>query len=873
MPRHRFWIARLTVIATCLMACSEDGRAADLKSLQVMQDQYPQVFFFRQVEGMASNQRVPYERWDDCCGRLMGIEGKVLDEEIPGRSERNIDVFTRFKREHPEQLVLLHYNGNSRDPRFEAEKFFAGHFIYFNGARILEDLPAEGGETDIKVDNATLFQTDMGRYKWSNDDVGLCMLDGDGKPNWHQSEQVQLISVDARRGTIRVKRGCYGTKPMVFPAGRAYAAAHAAEGPWGRKSNILWHYNYSTRCPRDKEGRTCNDIHAEELATRFLPGGELEAFDGLEFDVLHHEHGSGRVRGLDCDADGVIDNGVVVGVNQYGIGVVEFCRSLRQKMGPDRLILADGMSPRNQRAFGILNGIESEGWPTLGDWEIKDWSGGLNRHFFWGQNAAEPIFNYVNHKFTTAGPTPGSRVTPEVPFGVHRLVFAACMFTDSAICYSFAPRKERTEMLGIWDELRKGAEDELGWLGKPVGPPVRLAAGEPDVLGGVGRAIAVELAQRLNGEAVRFSVEGGALAVSGDDAKSDSIRFTLAEIPAGEPDLFVSVTADAQPRKDYPGEIARRMWVGIAPPRGQLTLAELPTRGMCLRGEEEQVLDLESGSSVRWAPKMELGGERRDCYATHPPYRGGVGYSFWQREVDVPQEGRLEFFTGMGPKSPERSDGVWFRVLVADISDMKSEEQLEYRQIFEHSQKAFEWMPHQVSLAEWAGRRVSLKFVADCGPKDNSTTDHAHWGEVVVLGHGGRERWTEPVEHMSWLNEREFTSTFYFKEVRSESIDLRFSVEGSEPIRIKSITAHRHPDAIYREFERGLVLANPSPRPYKFELDNLLPGRKFRRLRGTPLQDMEANDGSVVSGEVTLGAKEGLFLVKRGGADRQRLHQ
>ena len=45
----------------------------------------------------------------------------------------------------------------------------------------------------------------------------------------------------------------------------------------------------------------------------------------------------------------------------------------------------------------------------------------------WDQNAAEPVFNYINHKFTMAGATPGSRVQPEVPYSVHRLVFAAAM--------------------------------------------------------------------------------------------------------------------------------------------------------------------------------------------------------------------------------------------------------------------------------------------------------------------------------------------------------------------------------------------------------------------------------------------------------------
>lgn len=135
----------------------------------------------------------------------------------------------------------------------------------------------------------------MGLYKSSKDDIGLCPLDGQGKPNWHECEQVQLVSLDREKNVIRVQRGCYGTTPRAFPAGKSYAAAHCSEGPWGKKSNLLWFYNYSTRCPRDKQGRTCSDIHVEHLGELFSERGALAAFDGFEFDVLHNH--CGRVGG------------------------------------------------------------------------------------------------------------------------------------------------------------------------------------------------------------------------------------------------------------------------------------------------------------------------------------------------------------------------------------------------------------------------------------------------------------------------------------------------------------------------------------------------------------------------------------------------
>ncbi len=628
---------------------------------------------------MAARRGVTYEQWEKTFERLMGIEGKVLDEEIPERSVRNIEFFTRFKERHDDKLVLLHFNGNARDPRWESDRFFAGHWIYFNGARILADIPAKQGITDIHVDKPNLFRVNMGRYRSRNEDIGLCVLDADGKPDWHRSEQVQLISVDIKNKTIRVRRGCFGTKPRAFKAGSSYAAAHATEGPWGDRNNLLWYYNYSIRAPRDSRGRTCSDVLVEHLAGLFAPDGDLAAFDGLEFDVLKWRCGGGRgARGPDCDADGRPDAGLHGGFNAYGAGVVEFCRQLREKLGDDTLILADGMHEGNQRAFGILNGIESEGWPHLRDYEIKDWSGGLNRHFFWNSNARPPVANYINHKFNMPTGTPGVVRPPDIPFSTHRLVFAVGVFTDSAMCYSFAPPTERGTPIGIWDEFRMGTENKFGWLGKPLGPAVRMAMRQPDLL---------KEQVKPTGDGVRFERHSDGLKVTAANARE--IRFRLTDVPCDGPDLFVSLRARGDPMKGHPPEVARIMYVSV-------------------------------GSGT---------------------------------------EGKLERF-------------------------------------------------------------------------------------------------------MTWVNEKDFDSGFYFSKIESDSVDLDFVVEGSEALSITRIQAHAHPDAIYREFERGLVLANPSPRPYEFDLAELSPGRTFRRLRGSRMQDPVANDGAAVGDKLTLGPKEGLFLIR-----------
>ena len=704
--KHGSWIMSsastcMAAIALCMSiagvrghadGASLDQREGRLAMVDILGDAYPRAFFFRQAEGTAARLSVSYEDWEETFGRLMGIEGKVLDEEVVGRSVRNIDFFTRFKERHPNQLVLLHFNGNARDPRWESDRFFAGHWVYHNGARITSDIPAREGVMDIAVEDTRLFKVNMGRYRDKNEDIGLCVLDAKGRPDWSQSEQVQLVSVDRENGTIRVRRGCYGTVPRAFSGGRSYAAAHATEGPWGKNNHLMWFYNYSTHCPRDALGRTCSDVLVDHLAELYAPDGPLATFDGLEFDVLHFRcGGGGSGRGPDCDADGRADGGNHGGVNTYGVGVTEFCRQLRDRLGEDRLILADGMGERNQRAFGLLNGIESEGWPHLSDHVIQGWSGGLNRHFFWAQNARTPAFNYINHKFRVPSGEPGQPLRAEVPFSTDRLVFAVAAFTDSAVCYSDAPANDPDGRLGIWDELRMGTENHLGWLGRPLGPTRRAAAGQQELLGLGTPRIGASLMTRFRARQAQFSLREGVLKVEARGENEANLWFRLTDIPTDGPDLLVLVSARGAPMQGYPSEVARMMRAGI-------------------------------------------------------PGSGGGSLS--------------------------------------------------------------------------------------------------------------------GVRYMTWVNGEDFESSFYFPSITSRSVDLEFTVEGPEPIWISRIEVYPHPEAMYREFENGLVLANPSPRPYTFDLACLLPGQRFRRLKGSVGQDPLVNDGSPVPGTVTLGSKDALFLVK-----------
>lgn len=675
------WRIPIGSVAVLLWLASSAVEAQTaLSSLRVLEDIHPRVWYFRSPEGVART-KLPFEQWEHSFLGLMGIQGKALAEESAGLHPLNVEYFSRFKQRHPDQLVLLHMNGNARDPRFQAGAFFAGHWLYFNGARILSAVPAEEGETAIRVDHPELFRLNIGRQNNLHEDLGLCVLDEQGKPDWSLSEQVRLVAVDAEHNLIRVQRGQFGTKPRAFAATRAYAASHVYEGPWDQPAHLMWFYNYSTKAPRSPQGRSLIDVLVEDIGARFAPGGEMAAFDGLEFDVLFHRNQynpdlrpNPRQRGMDADADGNPDGGYFAGVNTYGAEVVEFCRRLRARLGADKLIMADGMGVANlqsQRAFGILNGIESEGFPHHGDPEVIDWSGGLNRFAFWKANAHPPAFNYIRHSQSL-----------KMPASIHRLVFAAAAFSDAGMAFflSGLPQPEPGEATGLWDEMRMGTTKRLGWLGKPLAPAVRLAVRQPDALSGQGCEPG-----RFRSDSARIESDSGSVRITSNAGTAD-VQFRLEQVPVKGPDLVVTLIARAEPMRKQPREIARLMWVSVGPNKGE--------------------------------------------------------------------------------------------------------------------------------------------------------------------------------RFMTWVNERSFASAFYFRDLGSDAVNLTLEVEGSEPVWIQDLQAFSFPDVMYREFEHGLVLANPSNRPFTFALGDLLGGQQFRRLAGSPGQDPGTNDGSMAGAAVTLGAKDGLFLVR-----------
>ncbi|RYF11819.1 MAG: hypothetical protein EOO42_20850, partial [Flavobacteriales bacterium] len=509
---------------------------------------------------MVPKPGLSFQKWDSLYSRFGGMMVKSLNEEIARSS--NIPWIRKFKQNHPSQMALLHYNGNARDPLDAKGDYFAGHWLYYAGSKLLTDLKANEQESVVRVQDAKIYKTKMGRNKDANEDIGLCELNADGTLNWNKSEQVKLISVDLENNTITVKRAQYGTAARAFTATKSWAASHVTEGPWGKPGStngLLWLYNYASTCPKNGNGKTCSEVLIQDLVRHLKAGGDLDYNDGVTFDVLYHEiNGLSFGRQADVNADGKGDNGSINGVNLYGIGVYNFCKEFRKVMGNEFIIIADGMITTNQRAVGILNGMENEGWPSLRDPEMDDWSGGLNRNLFWIANTTLPSYTYINHKYLE-----NLKVKPAD--NIQRLILAVAQQLRIPISTGVqdmsSPAPEPGELFGVWDELKMGTANKKYWLGKAIGAAKFLGRDQKDMLNGDGVKLSPVFVSAFTGAdlVIKKEIEGVKISAS----RNGDMMFGFPKIATRDMDLLITFKVKSMSRKNYPAAMPRLLTMNL----------------------------------------------------------------------------------------------------------------------------------------------------------------------------------------------------------------------------------------------------------------------------------------------------------------------
>lgn len=464
-----------TVIATANAAIA--GAPAPVTAqIDLLSAEFPRTLAFREPERIRKNKRnsISYEQWS---GELLpygGIIAKAENEIIPGRSEL-LQWLTRFKTEHPRKMVLIHYLFRARNVKDIGPDYSAAHWIHYSGTTGVSAIAATRERTEIRVEDISKITT----TRTIQSDISICDLLNTGAPDWSNCETGTVVESHPGSGTILVERAQYGSTPRSFTSKHSYIAVRASEESSKSSTGTvrLWFYNFSARAPVDGRGLAAANVLANELGERFAAGGRLSLLDGIAFDVFRSELGP-FATGVDLDGDGRPDSEQDA-KETYSMGVYRFSELLRDALGPTKLILGEGWGTGHQHNFGVLNGIESEGWPQgHADISMVDWSGGINRHLFWLANGYPANrFNYFVYKYRI------KKVRQAVPFSVNRLFMAGAQFTQSAVSQSRVGkigRKGEGLSLTFLDEAVKGVENKPGWLGQPIFPPVRLAKKSPD---------------------------------------------------------------------------------------------------------------------------------------------------------------------------------------------------------------------------------------------------------------------------------------------------------------------------------------------------------------------------------------------------------
>ncbi|MFW6598948.1 hypothetical protein ACQBAU_00555 [Propionibacteriaceae bacterium Y2011] len=533
---------------------------------------HPRALHFRNPENALRGANPPgYEDWERVYSSLNGIIVKAMSDDAY-RPPVIAEFANRLKLRHPEQLVMAHVNGFSRVPT-HAPHFFAGHWLYKAGTTLTQ--PAAPDDTVLHVADPSVFSVGVGSYRDRGDDVGITLpADPGSQVPWRTAEQVSVVAIDTEANTITVTRGKYGTSSLPWAEGD-YLAAHVVAGPYGPADStpLAWHYNFTTTCPRDASGRNCADALVAELTDHFSPDGLLENFDGAEFDVHFFTLEHSTQRDADADADGVADRGILDGANVQGLGVLALAEKLRERF-PTKVFTADGhyirhqVSPNpasttyvHQRNFATFNGIETEGFLDQNDYEVAGWSEALNILDYWhSRTTGGPRLSYVQQKYLDEMP-PRNPVTR---FTRLRLMAAGAVLTGSAL-----GQLTRPEFMGTIDELTRGTDGVLNWLGQPVGHRIRMATHGPDLFHNQGRrwsqsfvarfygsdvaTIAADRGRGIDGRTMLIrSTAGASTALPGDEM---TIRIPDVDVPG--PDLCLKLQVSVDPLAGYPSAVAR----------------------------------------------------------------------------------------------------------------------------------------------------------------------------------------------------------------------------------------------------------------------------------------------------------------------------
>lgn len=442
-----------------------------------LNDNFPKQFTFR-----GEYKTIPNSTYKNFVRSAIFSEGFIQKyvpyDELPRVDPQITGKFaSRYVNDYPNKMVLLHWDAEEHvnNIKGSSDRFFPGHWSTFVGTCLSADISAKDKVIpvdDLKyLNNPAKNPKALHRSKWVHPGLLIVEIDDRGKPLWEHYEYVELQEVDREKNAVIVKRGQSLSTSRNFGKGSRIVPIQTYIS-----TPVLYGINYSTSCPKDKNGKTATDILFEELVDIFdKEKGLLPDLNGIAFDVLNWAPPHYRNL-LDADGDGVADGAYdpVTGEDLWRKGAYEFQKRLREHFGPDFIMTGDSYCLGDQRAMGVFNGIESEGLVKHND-AFRGFSKTVNIFSYWQR------FNPLQYKIGNIVPKVMNPVDKRNEKQYVRLCTVTATCLDAAINTSPVVNEDE-----VSDEIRGGDLDRIHWLGRPLGTFRDLSLEGKDLLNGAG---------------------------------------------------------------------------------------------------------------------------------------------------------------------------------------------------------------------------------------------------------------------------------------------------------------------------------------------------------------------------------------------------
>lgn len=485
-----------------------------------------------------------YSVFSNTISQSFGHAPKMFSEERVASID-NQPLMAQYALDRPEKMLLCHYNFKSIKIMQHAEfaEYFPGHWIYYPGSVLPGAIAA--GDTQIAVANAANILV--------SSVIALIPLDPTGAKRWNE---VEFAAVSNKTGNVlAVQRGLFRTTAQSHAAGTVFAVLpDLFEG----EADTSFRFNWSADCPRDGLGRNCGDVFARMMARYFEQGQPLERMHGILADVLFWKLGDpvapadASKRRFDTDGDGLGDNGYdASGENRFALGVYDMVRQLRTALGPNRIFSGDGNGVDWPRLPHLFSGMESEGLSHWDDPFATDWSSNINNFRYWHAHQGFPqSLNYIVDKL----PTLTEAELAAHQLHLQRLAGAVAAILDIGVTANGTALVFPERRYELYDHLRQGIVNRLGWLGEPD-EWMRPAADGPNLFSGTAAdwtSSDATIASDTNEAAWRVQTTGDP---SGPSSQSMTIRYEGQNIPSG--DLFIHFKMKAAPLAAFPTNVYR----------------------------------------------------------------------------------------------------------------------------------------------------------------------------------------------------------------------------------------------------------------------------------------------------------------------------